>query len=212
MAVMLMNVGRGWESVQGLFVGWLLNVPATCECISGTYLLRQFYVLPHWDRSCRFNFPSHPVTVYWHWVNQSQHWPYNARRMAGQLLECQFLSHWYDLTSEKSRRKRDSKPESSALEADALTIRPTRRWVCRDVVKRAIWRLTSDSYFIYVSLAKWQKQQWTGFTQLQRPTHRGFIVNICLSYHDMCPSVFYLWRDQHLLWSRTSYTPSWFRG
>ena len=32
----------GW-----LFVGWLLNVPATCECISGTDLLRQFYVLPH---------------------------------------------------------------------------------------------------------------------------------------------------------------------
>ena len=30
-----------------LFVGWLLNVPATCECISGTDLLRQFYVLPH---------------------------------------------------------------------------------------------------------------------------------------------------------------------
>ena len=29
------------------FVGWLLNVPATCECISGTDLHRQFYVLPH---------------------------------------------------------------------------------------------------------------------------------------------------------------------
>ena len=41
-------------------VDWLLNVPATCQCISGTDLLRQFYVLP----SCRSNFPSHPVTVY----------------------------------------------------------------------------------------------------------------------------------------------------
>ena len=30
-----------------LLVGWLLNVPATCECISGMDLLRQFYVLPH---------------------------------------------------------------------------------------------------------------------------------------------------------------------
>ena len=30
-----------------LVVGWLLNVPATCECISGTDLHRQFYVLPH---------------------------------------------------------------------------------------------------------------------------------------------------------------------
>ena len=45
-------------------VGWLLNVPATCECISGTDLLRQFYVLLHLDRSCRSNFPSHKVTVY----------------------------------------------------------------------------------------------------------------------------------------------------
>ena len=31
------------------FVCWLLNVPTTCKCISGTDLLRQFYVLPHWD-------------------------------------------------------------------------------------------------------------------------------------------------------------------
>ena len=30
-----------------LFVGWLLYVPATGSCISGTDLLRQFYVLPH---------------------------------------------------------------------------------------------------------------------------------------------------------------------
>ena len=30
-----------------IVVGWLLNVPATCECISGKDLLRQFYVLPH---------------------------------------------------------------------------------------------------------------------------------------------------------------------
>ena len=65
------------------FVGWLLNVPATCQCISGTDLLRQFYVLPHWYTSCRSNFPSRPVTVYWHRANQSQHWPYNARRLAG---------------------------------------------------------------------------------------------------------------------------------
>ena len=28
-------------------VCWLLNVPATCQCISGTDLLRQFDMLPH---------------------------------------------------------------------------------------------------------------------------------------------------------------------
>ena len=32
---------------QRIAIGWLLNVPSTCWCISGTDLLRQFYVLPH---------------------------------------------------------------------------------------------------------------------------------------------------------------------
>ena len=67
----------------GWLVCWLLNVPATCECFSGTDQLRQFEVLPHWDRRCRSNFPSHPVTVYWHRADQSQRWPYNAKRLAG---------------------------------------------------------------------------------------------------------------------------------
>ena len=52
------------HSGLGVVVGWLLNVPPTCQCISGTDLLRQFYVLPHSDSNCRSNFPSHPVTVY----------------------------------------------------------------------------------------------------------------------------------------------------
>ena len=64
-----------------LFVCWLLNVPATGECISD--LLRQFYVLPHWDRSCRSNVLPHPVPVYWHRANQSRCRPYIARRLAG---------------------------------------------------------------------------------------------------------------------------------
>ena len=71
-----------WFDPYGVVVGWLLNVPATCLCISGTDLLRQLYVLPHWDKSCRSNFLPHPVTVYWHWADQSQHWPYNIRRLA----------------------------------------------------------------------------------------------------------------------------------
>ena len=37
----------GNEKAVYIYVCWLLNVPATCECISGTDLLRQFYVLPH---------------------------------------------------------------------------------------------------------------------------------------------------------------------
>ena len=35
------------EEEEDVVVCWLLNVPATCSCISGTDLLRQFYVLPH---------------------------------------------------------------------------------------------------------------------------------------------------------------------
>ena len=51
---------------------------------------------------------------------QGSHWSAN------------FLSHWYDSTPKKSRRKRDSNPGSSDLEADALTTRPTRQ-SCRCV-------------------------------------------------------------------------------
>ena len=37
-------------------------------------------------------------------------------------MECQFLSHRYDSTPKKSRRKRDSNPGCSALAADALPL------------------------------------------------------------------------------------------
>ena len=40
----------------------------------------------------------------------------------------QCLSHWYDSTPKKSRLKQDSNLGPSALEADALTTRPTRRF------------------------------------------------------------------------------------
>ena len=70
----------------GCLLACLLNVPATCQCISGTDLLWQFYTLPHWDRSCRSNFQS--VTAYWHRATQSYSWPYNAGCLAGQSLEC----------------------------------------------------------------------------------------------------------------------------
>ena len=43
-----------------------------------------------------------------------------------------FESHWYDSTRKKSCRKRDLNPGSSAPEADALTTRPTRRWITEE--------------------------------------------------------------------------------
>ena len=45
----------------------------------------------------------------------------------GSHWNASFLSHWYDSIPEKSRRKRDSNPGSSALEADALTTGSARR-------------------------------------------------------------------------------------
>ena len=39
--------------------------------------------ITQWIRSCIPNFPSQPATVHWHRANQSQHWPYNDRRLAG---------------------------------------------------------------------------------------------------------------------------------
>ena len=60
----------------------------------------------------------------------------------------QFLSHWYDSTPKKSRRRRESNPGSSALEADALTTRPTRLFKpCRQ------WRYTNWSG---KTLKRWQ--------------------------------------------------------
>ena len=48
--------------------------------------------------------------------------PISPGAWQGSHWECQCLSHWYDSTSKKSRRKRDSNPRSSALEADALPL------------------------------------------------------------------------------------------
>ena len=41
-------------AIKHVVVCWLLNIPATCKCISGTDLRR---LLPHWGRSCRSNSP-----------------------------------------------------------------------------------------------------------------------------------------------------------
>ena len=84
-------------------------------------------MLPHWDRSCWSNFLLHPVTVYWHRGDQSQ------REAPGRVATGvpNFFRSLVWVDPEKSRHKRDSNLGSSALEADALTTRPTRqlkRW------------------------------------------------------------------------------------
>ena len=54
-----------WDVKGCGLVACLLNVPSTSRCVSISRmgLFRQVYMLPHWDRSCRSNFISHPVTV-----------------------------------------------------------------------------------------------------------------------------------------------------
>ena len=117
------------RQASGKAVCCLLNVPAKCQCISGTDLLRQFYVLPHWDRSCRSNFLPHPVTVYKHRADQSQHRPYNYRLAPGRVATVvPIFKSMIWLDPKKSRHKRDSNPGSSAPEVDALTTRPA-RWL-----------------------------------------------------------------------------------
>ena len=82
----------------------------------------QFYVLPHWDRSYRSNFLPHPVTVHWHWADQSELCQVPGRVATGVPI---FKSRVW-LEPEKSCRKQDSSTGSSALKADFLTTRPTR--------------------------------------------------------------------------------------
>ena len=97
-----------------LVVGCLLSAPATCWCSWGTDLFRQLHMLPHWDRSCRSSFPPHPVTIYGHLANQPQFGTYSPRCLAGQPLECQFLSHWCDWTWRKVAEKVGLEPRSVA--------------------------------------------------------------------------------------------------
>ena len=64
-----------------LFVGCLTSQQHVS--VSQGQICSDNFTCCHTDRSCRSNFPSHPVTEYWHWANQSQHWPYNTRYLAG---------------------------------------------------------------------------------------------------------------------------------
>ena len=83
-------------------VGCLVNVPATCWCISGKDLHRQVYVRPTSPGT-------DPMTP-------------GAWQDGVPILKSLV---WLD--PETFQRKRESNPGSSALEADALTTRPTRR-------------------------------------------------------------------------------------
>ena len=88
-------------------------------------------MLPHWERSCRSNFLSHPVTAYWHRPTNPSVDP--KRQAPGRVATgVPIFKSLVWLDPEKSRRKRESNPGSAALEADDLTTRPTRRSQCKE--------------------------------------------------------------------------------
>ena len=112
-----------WEREGGGgVVGCLLNVPAACEYISGTDLLRQF-------TCCHTEIEVADQIFH---LTQSQYTdtrptspstdPITPGAWQGSHWECQFLSHWYDSTLKKSQRKQDSNPGSSTVKADALPL------------------------------------------------------------------------------------------
>ena len=168
--------------------GWLLHIPTTRCCCCWwlvashpsnmlVYLLRQLYVLPCWDRSCRWNFLPHPLTVYWHLANQFQCWPYYARRLAGQPLECKLLSHWYDPTQKNPHRaSRNPTQVRLLIEVDALTTKPTGRFNTMQCISHGqIAHIISTCCHTETEAANHTQSQYTCyFTQSQytdtRPT------------------------------------------
>ena len=87
------------------------------------------------------------------WPTSPSSDPITPGAWQGSHRSANFLSHWYDSTPEKSRRKRDSNPGSSALEADALTTRPTRR--CGRLMaqaSRGVWDVGEAVYQASISV------------------------------------------------------------
>ena len=92
-------------------VSWLFNIPPTCKVyLRGTSAMTTFYAAILKQKL--LTTLSHPVTVYWHWADQSQHWPCTA-------LQHGCFSHWHDSTGES----RNWSPKSSSLKARHLTTR-----------------------------------------------------------------------------------------
>ena len=109
-------------------VGWLLNVPATCGCISETGICSDNFTCCHTEIEVAD--PTFHLT-------QSQYTDTGPTSPSTDPItpDARQGSHWsvnFEVTGmtrprEISRRKRDSNPESSSLQAGSLTTRPTRR-------------------------------------------------------------------------------------
>ena len=117
-------------------------------------LLKQLYVLPHWDRSCRSNFPSHPVTAYWCWANQYQHWvidPIMPGAWQGIHRSANFEVTGMTQPAKIPAQTGFEPRGSSTLKADTLTTRPLRGCqVCKT------WCATKSSVYKLLIFFCWE--------------------------------------------------------
>ena len=121
----LAGMYRHW---RGIVVCWLLNVPATCYSVSQGRICSDNFTC------CHTKIEDADQTFY---PTQSQYTDTGPTSPSADPITPGAWqgSHWnanFEVTGmtrpgKNSSRKRDSNPGSSALEADALTTRPTRR-------------------------------------------------------------------------------------
>ena len=81
--LVLVFTSQQWLTYNVCWLVGCLTSQQQASVSQGRICEDNFNMLPHWDRSCRSNVLPHPVTVHWHRADQSQCWPYNARRLAG---------------------------------------------------------------------------------------------------------------------------------
>ena len=120
---------------------------------------------------------------------QGSHWSAN------------FLSHWYDSTpKKKSRRKRDSNPGPSALEADALTTRPARRYTAKTSLS-LFFPASSNSMPSAVPLVS--LLIWQGCVSVPCNPLAGLVVKASASGAED-PGFKFRLRPEFSVWSHTS--------
>ena len=100
---------------MGWFVGWLLNVPATCKCISGADLLN--FMCCHTETEVADQTFHLTQSQYTEPTSPSAD-PITPGAWQGSHWSANFLSHRYDSIPEKSQHKQDLNLGSSVLKGD----------------------------------------------------------------------------------------------
>ena len=124
-----------WLLKMMMFVSWLLNVPATCQCISGTDLL--MFSCCHTETEVADHIfylvqPQYTDT----WPTSPTADPITPGAWQGSLWSANFKT-WYGSTRKKvPRHKQELNPGSSALKVDALITRPTSHRECWSINRR----------------------------------------------------------------------------